>query len=349
MKKLLLPLFLIVTILACKKEKNKEDCSLQETTPIEGFSLLEKLQGIWNGPLSSPTPLGSFPEWIVDFRAISPSQIAAKNELDAENDIFMSFFVAELGECEYKLAFRNGGGFAGQQRISYMYLDSVYESTATSFYRFSDPIKGKDRVFTTLQFSGNSLTMETYTNKYNSLNEAVLHFSWQATRQDLSASEEAKEHFDFPKKEQSIPFTHSFDNMQEAVFYTTGADPFPEEAQPYLGTSNISITITNPSTVDSSKKVLILISTEPLFNGFLFNPINLKYRSRYVIIPAAQSTSFSFNYMHPGNYYLNAIYDLNGDFNFSSGDYMNGAFDRNFSLAPESSVNASVQINFEIP
>src|SRR5688572_3216957 len=66
---------------------------IPDTTTIQGYSILDKLPGIWHGPVTSATALGSYQEWIVDFRPISASQISAKNELDSLNDIFMSFFI----------------------------------------------------------------------------------------------------------------------------------------------------------------------------------------------------------------------------------------------------------------
>src|SRR4051812_37630257 len=80
----------------------------------KGYNILGKLGGIWNGPVTSTTPLGGYPEWIVDFRPISANQISAKNELDTLNDINMSFFVA-LYNNQYTICFRNGGSFNGNK------------------------------------------------------------------------------------------------------------------------------------------------------------------------------------------------------------------------------------------
>lgn len=76
-------------------EDDEELPPIDNSSNVKGYSILEKLPGIWNGPVTSPTPLGSYPEWIVDFRPISPSQVSAKNELDSVNDIFMSFFIVK--------------------------------------------------------------------------------------------------------------------------------------------------------------------------------------------------------------------------------------------------------------
>ena len=70
---------------SCKDKKNDETPIISESGPnVEntlGFGVLNKMVGIWNGPVSSTTGLGNYPEWIVDFRPISENQISAKNEL----------------------------------------------------------------------------------------------------------------------------------------------------------------------------------------------------------------------------------------------------------------------------
>ncbi len=102
----------VLFLTSCKDDKPQDDiddgdvdCStmtLDASTNVKGYNILAKVPGIWNGAVYSPTPLGSYPEWIVDFRPISASQVSAKNELDAINDIFMSFFVAKF-ENKYML------------------------------------------------------------------------------------------------------------------------------------------------------------------------------------------------------------------------------------------------------
>ena len=313
-----------------------------------GYTILEKIPGIWNGPVSSSTPLGNYPEWIVDFRPISPAHVAAKNELDRLNDIFMSFFIVKH-DCQSKIAFRNGGGFAGLERNSYMILDSVYENANLSYYRFSDPVSGGNRVYSDVIFKQDSMIIEVYTNKYNTLVEPVSHMLWKASLRDASATTAAINLFDFPQKQLERDFSNTFNDLNEAVFYSAAQDPFPEEDQAHIGNTLINISITNPSNPDPNKKVLIIVSTAKLFNGFNFNINNLKYRSRYVLIEAGTQVSFEFDYMHPGDYYVNAIYDVNGDYNFSSGDFINANFDIPFTLMPEGMREVDLEINFEIP
>jgi hypothetical protein len=343
---------------SCKEDKPEDiideggvDCSsmsIDVSTNVKGYNILAKVPGIWNGPITSPTPLGNFPEYIVDFRPISASQVAAKNELDSINDIFMSFFIVKHN-CEYKVAFRNGGGFAGQTRNSYQLIDSVSETSGLSFYRFVDPVAGKTRVYTDVTFKPDSMIIHVYTNQYNTLSTAQTHMIWRAKLQDQTSAQNAISLFNFPQKLLTRDFTTTFDGSTEAIYYSTAQDPYPENQQPYLGNSTVNVNVTNPAVVDPSKKILISITTQPLFPGNVFSLNNMKYRTRYVFVDAEANTSFNFNYMHPGTYYVNAIYDSNGDFNFSSGDYMNFPFDVPLTLTNQGSASVNVNVNYPIP
>jgi len=260
----------------------------------------------------------------------------------------MSFFVSKF-DGQYLIGFRNGGGFAGQVRNSYMFVDSVFESAGHSFYRFVDPVAGGDRVDTDITFEDDSITMHVHTNYYNTLSAPVSHMIWRAERKDTTSAQNAVSLFNYPQKVLVKDLSATFVGLTDACFYTAASDPYPEEEQPYLGQSQVNISITNPPIVDPAKKVVIIITTQPLFSGFTFLPANLKYRSRYVFIGAGSSTGFLFPMMHPGDYYINAIYDENGDFNFSSGDYMNLAFDVPLTVNPEALSTQNVTINFQIP
>ena len=352
MKKTFIFFLFTVFIIACNKDKDKEpiDNDGINTTPnIEntlGYGVLEKIQGIWNGPVTSTTPLGGYPEWIVDFRAISESQISAKNELDTLNDIHMSFFIA-LYNNQHKVCFRNGGSFGGQKRISYFLADSVSETSAQSFYRFTEIVNGKSRAYTEVIFRSDSLYIKSYTNKYNTQTTATPHMVWSAKLQDTTSAQPAASHFDFPKKTKTRDFTNTFSSVSEAVYYSLASDPYPEADQPYLGQTTVNYTYAGSYTPDPSKKVFLIITTQPLISGISINTGNLIYRSRYVIL-AANDQSFTFNYMHPGTYYLYAVYDSDGNNYFSSGDWVSTS-NTTFTLSPLGNTTASTQINFTIP
>lgn len=317
---------------------------------VLGFDVLDKLKGIWNGPVTSTTALGGYPEWIVDFRPISENQISAKNELDTLNDIHMTFFIAKY-KNNFGVVFRNGGAFTGLQRVSYFMADSVSQQGGESFYRFSEMVKGKKRAYTTLLFKGDSLIMRTYTNVYNTQSSATPHMTWKAELQDLTSCQDAVANFNFPKKTLTKDFSSTFVGQSEAVFYSSSgppvADPYTENMQPYLGKTTVNYTYSGVLVPNSSKKVFIMITTQPLIDGFTINSASMKTRSRYVVL-SANDQSFTFNYMHSGSYYLYALYDNDGNGIFSSGDWVSTT-NTNFTLSNQGTANISTEINFTIP
>lgn len=353
MKKLIAPLLLLLFIAACKEDKKKDDgtpnenpAEITESTPVEGYSLFNHINGIWAGSVSSSTALGNFPEYTADYRPVSASQVSAKNELDKNNDLFMSFFIT--WHCnEYKMAFRNGGYFSGMQRISYMIIDSVSESGNTAFYRFTDFKAGTTRAYADLLFRGDSLYMKVYTNKNNTLSSAVIHFAWNAGRQDATAAQAAVTAFGYPKKALVKDLCKSFDSKTESIFYAAAQDVYPETTQPYLGKATVNVSLSN-TTDTAGKKVYLIVTTQPLFNGFTPQLQNLKYKSRYVAINASEP-SFAFNYMHPGSYYVYGLYDKDNNGTFSTGDYISNNFNTTLTLGDKEEKALNLSLNFQIP
>jgi hypothetical protein len=348
MKKITYILTLVMlSITGCKDDKkttdNNEKPTLENTF---GYGILNKVKGIWAGPVTSTTALGGYPEWVVDFRPIADNQVSAKNELDTLNDIHMSFFITRYKDA-YKVAFRNGGSFAGMKRVSYFLADSVAESSTESYYRFSEVIKGKSRAYTEVIFKSDSMIVNSYTNKYNAQATASPHMSWRAKLQDTTSTQPAVAHFSFPKKTLAKDFSTSFDGQQEAVYYTLAGDPYTENQQPYLGQTTVNYSFASSYAPNPARKVFLLITTKPLINGFSLDLANWKTRSRYVIL-SSNDQSYTFNYMHPGSYYLYALYDNDGNNNVSSGDWVS-ATNTTFSLSEQGSTTASTQINFTIP
>lgn len=350
--------FGILFTTSCKDKKETEETpptsggsgGIDSSTPVAGYSILSRLPGIWNGPVTSSTPLGGYPEWIVDFRPVSGAQVSAKNELDSVNNILMGFFIVKHGGS-YKMAFRNGGGFAGSQRIAYAVVDSVSETVNNYFYRFSDFKAGKNRVYTDVLFKDDSLILHVYTNVYNTLSTPVTHMLWKAKLQDTSSAMSAISTFSFPQKQMVKDFTSTFDSRTEAIYYSAAdiaIDPYNEASQPYLGQTTVNINFAGTYTPDPAKKVFLMITTQPLFSGMTYNPAQLKYRSRYVFL-ASNDNAFTFNYMHPGSYYLYTLYDANGDGSFSSGDWMDSNLTNTFTLSALGTQNVNAMINFTIP
>ncbi|MCW3075393.1 MAG: hypothetical protein JWO32_2 [Bacteroidetes bacterium] len=343
----------LLFVTGCKNKKGEatpepviQTPSANDINSTYGYSVLKKLKGIWNGPVTSTTPLGGYPEWIVDFRPVSENQISAKNELDTLNDIHLSFFIA-LYNDQYKVAFRNGGSFGGNKRVSYFMTDSVFENGPNSFYRFSEIIKGKKRAYTEVIFRQDSLYIKSYTNKYNTQPSSTPHMVWSAKLQDTTASQPAITNFDFPKRTLTKDFTNTFNGQTEAIYFALSTDPYPENAQPYLGQTNAAYSFAPGFIPVASKKVFLVLTTQPLFTGPVFNAANLKYRSRYVIL-TANDLNFTFNYMHPGAYYYYAFYDNDGNNTINSGDWISTT-NTTFTLTGMGNSNTSTQINFLIP
>lgn len=333
---------------ACKKDPSDNPTDPDPTEPgaVMGYSILAKLPGIWNGPVTSTTALGGYAEWIVDLRPVSENQVSSKNELDELNDIHLSFFVGKYNN-QTRLFFRNGGGFAGQKRVSYFRADSVSEAGGQAYYRFVELLKGKSRAYTEVIFRADSLYFLTYTNKYNQLADPVLHMTWSAKLQDQTAAQAAVTQFQFPKGTVAKDFGAGFNTQTEAVYFTLASDPYPESQQPYLGKSTVHFTYASGFTVDNAKKVFLIISTQPLISGFTWNQANMKFRSRYVRVGAGAG-QFVFNYMHPGSYYAYALYDGDGNNALGSGDYVSTQ-NVAFTLPALGTASADVQMNFQIP
>lgn len=355
--KLLLSLLLLLGIIAgCKKNsdnnddndipKSQDPPAITAGTEIKGYELLNKICGIWNGPVTSTTSMGSFPEAPMDFRPISAAQVSQKNELDKANSLYMSFFIVWTGS-EYQVAFRNGGDFAGMLRTAYMKLDSVSESTNFSYYRFVDFKQGKTRTITEVSFWDDSLHIRAYTNKSNTQPTATVHMDYRAGLQYADAWLNAKNVFGFPKKEMVKNFAGTFDDVTEAIFYSETNDPYTAAEQPYVGKATLSYTVAPNITLGSNSKVVLIVSTEPLIGSTGPNLANFKTRSRYVILTSPDQ-SFTFTYMHPGSYYLYALADANGDNMIGSGEYIS-AMNTSFTLEESGTVSASAQINFQIP
>jgi hypothetical protein len=350
----LLPILAAFTLLltACKDKKKDGDTEkptdITPTTEVKGYGLLSRVTGIWTGGVTSSTALGNFPDYTADYRPISASQVSAKNELDKNNDLFMSFFIT--WHCDqYKMAFRNGGYFGGMQRISYMVIDSVSEPSGAAFYRFTDFKAGKARSYADLLFKNDSLYMRVYTNKNNTLSQAVMHFMWDAGRQDATAAQAATTHFSFPQKTMVNNLCSSFDGKTESIYYDAALDVYKESDHPYLGKTTVNVNLNSLPT--AGKKVYLIVTTQPLFNGFTPQMQNIKYKSRYVITEAAQP-GFVFNYMHPGTYYLYGLYDNDGNGTFSSGDYValnNLDLNNTFTLGAVEQKTVNLNLSYQIP
>ncbi|MCX7606712.1 MAG: hypothetical protein N2170_05545 [Bacteroidia bacterium] len=335
-------LVLCLNELSCRRQKPSLS-PLSPTDPI-GFDLLARLPGIWEGPLVSTTSVGNFPFWKVDLRPISSGQVSSRSELDSANDIHLSFFIARYGD-KTLLCFRNGGYFSGMERISYLLLDS----TASGYYRFSEPVTRGRRAYAEVHFPHpDSLILSAYTNKMGTTQQPVLHIRWNARRLDTTAAQAAIQRFSFPQKSIILDLSQAFQGRTEAIYYSPiQNDPYPSSGQPYLGTLRASYQHGNGYTPDSSRFVILFTTTKPLLEGMQYYPDRLRYITRYVRLPSTKG-NFTFRHMHPGSYYLYALYDVDGDGQPSSGDWFSIS-GTSVEVLPETEVQASAALTFRLP
>ncbi|MDD3877003.1 MAG: hypothetical protein PHT69_10305 [Bacteroidales bacterium] len=338
-------LFALINVLflasACKKEK-----PLGTVEPeIFGFSFFSKIPGLWHGPVTSATPAGNFDNWYVDFRPVSASQVSHFSLLDANTVNNLSFFTVKH-KGKLTLAMRTEGCFNNQCCITYEVLDSISE--ANGYYRFSDFVAGTNRAYTEFIFTNNQLQMKVYTNKFNTVAPLEPHSVWTAELGSRSNVVEATEHFNYPQPVMTKDFSNAFNFMSESIFFSFVNDPYKSEDQPYVGNVNVNISIDSSLTVTGTDKVFVLFTTESLFDGFIFNADNLKYISKYVLLPAS-TASYQIKNVHPGTYYIYAFIDKNYDNQFLSGDYMNSNVSQSFILLEEQNLEVYTLIDYIIP
>lgn len=329
---------------SCRSRKPAEPSVTAPSDEIQGFELLTALMGIWEGPVVSTTVVGNFPVWKVDFRPIAPAQLSARNELDSANNIHMSFFIARY-EGRPVLCLRNGGFFSGMERLTYLFPDS----TAQGYYRFIEPISRGQRAYLEVFFPrSDSVVISAYTNKLRTQPAPVLHMRWTARRLDTAVAAEAADRIGYPRKVPILDLSGAFAGRQETIFYSPIVDdPYPSAVQPYLSTLHAYYAHGTGYTPQPDRYVILFTTTRPLVENMQYRPENLRYITRYVRVPATR-TGFSFPHIHPGRYFLYALYDADGDGAPGSGDWFSLS-GREINVPPEDTVSAQVQIDFRLP
>jgi hypothetical protein len=313
---------------------------------ILGFGILKRLPGLWNGPVSTTTPAGSFDNWYVDFRPVSPAQVSQYSTLDADTLNYISFFIVKH-DNQLKVAMRTEGVFQNKGCVTYEVIEAARESEG--YYKFSDFQAGSKRAYTELKFkSDNEMIMETYTNKFNRVSPLEIHSRWSAKRGDDKAASAAVSHFKYPQPVMVKDFSDVFQHMSESIYFTFENDPYSSSSQPYVGSVTVNISMDSSLKVKSDDELFVLLTTESLFEGLKYDKENLKYISKYVYLPIG-TKRHTFDNVHPGTYYLYSYNDINGDKRHLSGDYMSSKLDNQITLKPKGSVVADTHIDFVIP
>lgn len=312
---------------------------------VFGYGILTRLPGLWNGPVSTTTPAGSFENWYVDFRPVSSGQVSQYSTLDADTINYLSFFIVKH-DGQLKVALRTEGVFQNKGCVTYEVIDKVRESEG--YYRFSD-FKAKDgRAYTEFTFKDDEFVMEVFTNKFNRVSPLELHSRWDAKLGDKKAAVDTVSAIGYPKPEMIKDFSFVFQHMSESIFYTFENDPYSSSDQPYVGNVTVNISVDENLSVEKDHELFLLLTTESLFDGLKYDEDNMRYISRYVFLPSGTS-SYTFYNVHPGTYFLYSYNDINNDKRHLSGDFMSSDLSNTFTVGPQGSITVNTKIDFVIP
>ncbi|OJJ19085.1 hypothetical protein BKI52_19920 [marine bacterium AO1-C] len=307
----------------------------------DGFDLLEKMQGHWIG---SNRVIATDYEWFsFDYRPISASHVHGIFEGGTSGNLLTSFFVTDFKNTRTIMA-RNGGLLNGIYRTSYFVLDSVGTSSAQGkFYRLVDAIGGRGVMSMELRFKGDSLYFNAYTSRLGLSVPPNRHMTFKAIKQNLDLAQVAANAVGFPQNVPAWDFSNGF--VSENLYVNQGkkeaesasflfedansdvftlaplsGDPFTISNHPRL--ANLQVNIAR-STNAQGKSLFVYLSKLPLTdaNGFLQFQTADAFNSvlKFPVIVENQN-EFLFTYLHPGNYYLTVIADVNNDQTISQGD-----------------------------
>ncbi len=306
----------------------------------QGFELLEYMQGHWVG---SMTLMGTKYDWMAfDFRPIAASHIHGLFEGGTIGNLFTSFFVTEFRGQRTIMA-RNGGMLNGIYRTSYFVLDQVRYGRDWGYYRLVDAYGGADIMYMELTFRGDTLQFSAHTSRFG-LTAPKPHMLFEGRRKHPGLASQAAEVFGFPKNVIGIDFSKGLPESawaeefpQTSATYIWEAndknlielgklakDPVRIDQMPYL--SQLAIQIQrSPST--QGKKLQVYLSRDSLVDRsgkFItqYGYIREDLLDTLLLFPelGAQETEFNFTYLHPGEYYLTVIADMDADGFPSPGD-----------------------------
>lgn len=317
----------------------------KENSEILGFGILNRIPGLWHGPVTSDTPAGDFPAWYVDFRPVSAGQVSQYSMLDSQTVNYITFFIVKHEE-QLKVAMRTEGCFDDKCCVTYEVIDSADEDAG--YYRFSDFQNGAKRAYTEYTFTKDEFLMEVYTNKFNTKEKLGLHSRWKAKLGDREAAKEAIEKLNYPQPVMVKDFSNVFMNMTESIYFTFENDPYPSSSQPYVGSVTVNISISEELKTKKNHELFILLTTESLFEGLKYKKENWKYFSKYVYLPIG-TESYTIKNVHPGKYYLYSYNDVNGDKKHKRGDYMSSNLNNIITVPPNANVEVNTLIDFVIP
>lgn len=323
----------------------------------KGFDLLDHMQGDWVG--SNQIMQWQFDWFAFDYRPISPSHVFGIFEGGSMGNLLTSFFVTDFKGTRTIMA-RNGGVLNGIYRTSYFVLDSVSNSGGTDFYRLVDATAGTRVMWMELSFWGDSLRFNAYTSGLGQRQTPSKHMSFIGKKEYPQLAQTAATVVNFPQNEIAWDFSDGFDvqylteipgsqRAYSATFLATGAtndvyalapmagDPWRIDQHPYLSSLEVDIEMNNQI---QGKPLMVYLSSQMLTDNqgyFQFSAFNSVLHFPEL---SQGETRFLFTYLHPGNYYVTVIADVNGDGFPSQGDIAHVS--QAITVAPESTPQLSI-------
>ena len=300
----------------------------------EGFELLDNIQGQWLGINSVAGMDFNWFAW--DYRPIASSHIHGIYEGGSMGNLFTSFFVANFKGTKTIMA-RNGGVLNGIYRTSYFVLDDVKNDENGDYYRLVDAVGGKNTMYMELRFKNDSMYWNSYTSQLGHKKIPTRHMTYKGKKYKDDLAKATAEKFDFPKKEIAYTFPTGFDDSylyikKSATFLwqtdsnagvyemaKSALDPITIRDYPHL--SSLEVNLDRNKKI-KDKQILLYVSTKPLTDdkGNLSKTISDYDNNILFSFLNNGEENFKFTYVHPGDYYITAIADIDRNYIISKGD-----------------------------
>ena len=348
-------------------------------TPIDlgdnesALQLLDKIQGHWVG---SMWLMGQDWDWMAfDFRAIEKSHIHGIFEGGTIGNLFTSFFVTNFNGKRTIMA-RNGGILNGIYRTSYFVLDKVEQrrnkaGSKGTYYRLVDAYGGKEIMYMELTFFDDSLAFNAYTSRMGLNYPAKPHMQFKGKMMHSELAKHAAKEFDFPQNKLDMDFSKGLpkpDWGSKEIPQTSSSyvwmdvdksieelaklakDPYPINKMPHL--SKLTVSVERNKKING-KPLLIYLSNQSLTQkngkfitqyGYLREDVG----NSILMFPeiTGDTNEFTFTYLHPGEYFLTVIADMDGDSMPTPGDI--SSVSRKISAQPKSNSKVTVSdVNVE--
>ena len=304
----------------------------------QGFDFLQHMQGHWVG--INRVIADDYDWFAFDYRAVSSSQTHGIFEGGTFGNLFTSFFVTDYKNTRTIMA-RNGGVLNGIYRTSYFVMDSVRSDYDGDYYRFIDAIGGAHVMYMEMRFKQDSIYWNVFTSKLGVNTPSTRHMTFKAKRSSSTLYQDAANAVGFPKNEIAHDFSNGFntdylsinpgqDAPVSATFLAQGngnddvlnlayqsGDPYRIDQQPSLSTLQIDLVKT--PLIDNTT-LFIYLSEDPLTDASGYLDVNAF--NSVLLFPQldANEDQFTVTYLHPGNYYVTVVSDVNNDGYVSMGD-----------------------------